>query len=409
MARFSLRFAPVGSMKALVAFCALAFTLFSARVASAAPAIDLYTVGTAPYLWARWGHTVICATEGTGEGTCYDFAIPEAAGLVDMVWGTWRGQPRFKVERISHTVMHGSIAATERTMEVQRLPLAPADATALAARLEQAYATHFTYVYSPRLANCSSLVRDMIDDASHGALRAARVAPAAVAGLTYREITEEGLSGMAPTLALLALVMGSDNDVVAAPYDAGLTPLGLRDLVTVQFGVQPTTILDKNVPPVEVSAAAGRALLVAVGLALAALAVWVQRKKPRRAALVRKSVGIFLGVVGLIPLLFLITTKMPEFQRSWVVLLLVPFDAALGFISPMARRRYGAVRLGMGLALVLLSAAHAIAQPLIAPALLMMLPVAALLATERYGVRIRRAFLSPATAPGASADTRRAN
>lgn len=363
-------------------------------------AIDVYTIGPAPYLWARWGHTVVCSTEGGGaEGLCYDFGIPEASGFVDMVWGTFRSKPRFIVERVSRSTLVDVITQADRQLEVQRLPLSDEQAKTMAASLERANTAHERYVYSPRNANCSSLVRDLIDESTGGMLRA-MTAP--VPTLTYREMTEEGLSGHAPELALIALTQGSETDAVPSPFDAQIVPYGLRDGITTQFGVKPVVVVERVVPGLETSPKAGRAVLLALGLGLAAIAIWVEKKKQRFSPLVRKVIGAVLGAIGLLLWAFVLCTKMPEFERTWIPLLLVPTDAAYGFISKKSRLRYTSVRVGLNLVLAALSLFGVLRQPLLVPALLAALPLAAGIIAERFGAKIR----GPAPVPVKHVPTR---
>jgi hypothetical protein len=161
----------------------IAVAALPARTARAEPGDDLrvyvMTMGPGDHPFFKFGHNAIWVQDRTaGTSLVYNF-------------GTFRFDspkliPEFMRGRLMYWLSVSSIDRTtaayqkeNRTIEVQELDLPAAEKEALAARLaDNALPEKRAYKYDYFLDNCSTRVRDAVDKATGGRLRAASTAPA---------------------------------------------------------------------------------------------------------------------------------------------------------------------------------------------------------------------------------------
>ena len=123
----------------LSALVALAFVLATPR-AEAAPVVDLYTVGQGSYLYAAFGHSILCVRDaaekpGEGKGTCYDYGVADKPDTLYVLWASLRGRSIFTPVTIDDRSLVAFFQDQSRAVERQVLPLAPEEASALVVRL----------------------------------------------------------------------------------------------------------------------------------------------------------------------------------------------------------------------------------------------------------------------------------
>jgi hypothetical protein len=374
----------------LLAGAAVALALLAAAPpapAEGAPIVDLYTIGVGHDVLSAFGHSVLCLTRDAARGaTCYDFGVPDVQDAITLVWGSVRGEPHFIPRAVAEERFVAVFAGQDRTLWRQRLPLAPDEAEAVAAKLEAAVASKAAYAYHPHHQNCTTKLRDILDEATHGKLRAERSAPSD--GKTYRTMMEEGFSGRVPELAALALVAGSMSDRVPSAYEGMAVPARLMAEVEARFGVAPEKVHERFAPPLPTSPLAGRIVLVALGALLAAALVWTSRSPSVKHRVARHAAGVILGVAALFALVAAAVGTYPELGRNWVFAAALPTDLALGFLPGPWRARYVAARLA-GLALLLVaSLSGLVAQPLASIVAFVALPIAAVGLSDRRAARV---------------------
>src|SRR5206468_2115499 len=121
-----------------------------------------------------------------------------------------RTEQRFWVEPESWTALTEFYKWEDRDIHMQVLPLAPAQARKIERRLlhdikfENRY-----YYYDHFFDNCTTRLRDMIDDATGGKLRDGS---GVAYPLTFRQIGMRGLAGLPPLVVLTDFVIGRQAD-----------------------------------------------------------------------------------------------------------------------------------------------------------------------------------------------------
>jgi hypothetical protein len=384
----------------LFLFGVLACVLASTGAFAAPAHVELVTIGPGSDDLELYGHSALCVTaDGAADGRCYDFGVPGGAGdETDLVWDTVRGKPRFVPVSVERSRLVEVFEDMERSLWVQDIPLDEGQAAGLQASLEAAVASQEAYAYHPYYRNCTTRLRDALDQATGGKLRQGADAPSS--GPRFRVLSEQGFSGHLFELAGLALFLGSGADRQPTAWDAMFLPTGLRDAVAARLGAPPKQIYERREAVVPTSTQAGRVGLVLLGALLAGVIAYGTRKGRLRGAMGVASV--LLGLLALVVDAVWLVSRIPEFGGNWVALVLLPTDAALAFVSPGLGRRYLGVRLGMLALLAVLSATGVIAQPLVAVCALAALP----LGTAYVLLRRRRAqVLAAAPRPTARETT----
>jgi hypothetical protein len=163
--------------RALAVLAFLGVTLALAREARADDlAVDLYTIGPGNYLYARYGHSLLCSRPATvsasvEKGRCFDYGVADREDAFHVFWSAVRNQPSFVPIVVDEAVVLKFFRDQGRTIERQRLPLSPTDAARLVARMDDDVREKRAYAYHAYRANCSTQIRDRIDDASGEKLR----------------------------------------------------------------------------------------------------------------------------------------------------------------------------------------------------------------------------------------------
>ena len=175
--------------------------------------VYVMTFGPGDHPFFKFGHDAIWihdAQSGTnGTDRVYNFGTFSFTGprlILDFLHGRmtyW----------LSVSYLPAVLASYEhenRTIDVQELTLAPAVKQALRARLDvNALLENRAYKYDYFLDNCATRVRDAIDDAVGGQLRASARAPAR---LTLRQQALRMTADYWPLYVALDIVLGPDSD-----------------------------------------------------------------------------------------------------------------------------------------------------------------------------------------------------
>ena len=367
--------------------CIAICLFFSSKTTFAATEIDLYSVGPGNDIFSKFGHSALCVTsDAFPKGRCYDFGVPDAPDPLSMVWGTIRKEPMFIAIAVDLDVLVKTFSDQERSIFKQSLPFDAPHADALAAELESALNDHVHYAYNPAFDNCTTEIRDRLDVALDGKLRAPGP-PTASSEVTYRQLIEAPFSGRILELMVLALAVGAPADRAPTPYEAMFLPYDLRDAIEVRLGVTPEQVYkrDRGVE-LRTSTSVGRLTIVMIGLFLSAI-VWSgfrphaeRAKRSRRAIMI---VGCFLGLVAIAIDLLLLAVTFYWVRSNWVLLLFWPTDFAIGWLSGKRREMYLLARLTVLALFGLLSLLHIIGQPLFAIGLLAALPFSLIYRAEK--------------------------
>lgn len=342
------------SLCAALAF-ALLLGLLSPRV-GAATAVGLVTMDPGDAYWARFGHNALLIDRGDGsEPTFYNFGYFdfEQPGFLTRFL---RGDMRYLAVALPMSSDLGSYAAEGRGARLQWLRLTPEQvATLTAALAEQVRPENAEYRYDYFVSNCSTKVRDALDEALGGALK--RQLDGRSMGLTYRHEALRHGAGIAWLHLGMHLGLGPYADRPLSIWEQSFIPARLADAlreVRTEAG-EPLVVAERELLPHRgpITAAdpprgSWAALLVGLILAFAV----ARAARGRRGGAVLLAVWSVSGLAGLGMLLLWVGTA---HESAWanrnlllfnpLALLLLPACLALwrqGRSPRESRLRYAA-------------------------------------------------------------------
>ena len=341
------------------------------------PGVKLVTMGVGSLIWERHGHIALCTCgDGGRRDACYNYGIGDFAKPLDMAWGFLRGEDSFWVGKMNPVQMIAIYQLADRTVWVQDLPLTPAQEAKVVAKLESdILEENKHYSYDHFWDNCTTRVRDIIDDATGGAI-------ASMTNLTddrtFRDLAREGFLGMRIPLLVTDIGMNRNTDRVPTYWERMFLPDYLREAVEAKWNVKPRVMYQRKGPPslkeLEKALAdptltpdaraklhaqydaienmpSGRVVFALLVLALTAPA-WLTRmwgKLPRAGLAVAVVPAAFMGLVLYA---LAVISPLPYFMRwNEALLCLMPFDFLLLVLPADKRRLYARGRVVM-LALV---------------------------------------------------------
>lgn len=220
----------------LATLCALACSATPARAALAATTdpvelqIFLVTMGQGDEVWEKFGHNAIWIHD-QAQGTdwvynygVFDFNSPGYWGR--FVKGDWIYQ--LAVADIYQTLR--AYRYYDRTVTAQELDLTPAEARELQTFLEwNARPENSEYLYDYFRDNCSTRVRDVLDQVLGGALyQATADVPT---NTTYRWHSHRLVQGDVATYSGLSLAMGPASDRPISRWEEMFLPMKLQERV----------------------------------------------------------------------------------------------------------------------------------------------------------------------------------
>jgi len=330
------------------------------------PVIELVTMGIGSLIWERHGHIALCVRyESPQDDTCYNYGIGDFAHPLQMAWGFFRGNGAFWVGKAPPQEMLWIYKHTDRSIWVQPLPLTAEQKQKILAKLEyDVLEEHRHYAYDHFWDNCTTRVRDIIDDATGGKLRAMSGPPD---DRTYRDLAREGFLGMQDNarLALLAtdLAMGRVTDRVPSFYERMFLPQYLREAVTQLWNIPPIPLYERQGPTPPPEGPSGRVLFALIILGLTA-PVWIARLVGRF-----QRTGLALAVIpyvllGIVFTGLAIISPLSYVRWNETCLVWLPLDILVLILPATARQKYARGRLVMLALLAVLSVVNVIKAPL---------------------------------------------
>jgi len=324
------------------------------------PVIELVTMGVGSLIWERHGHIALCVTYANPrEDGCYNYGVGDFAHPVGMATGFFRGTRSFYVAKEPPENTLWVYLHFDRTVWVQPLPLDDAQKQQIIAKLEHdILRENRYYAYDHFWDNCTTRVRDIIDNATDHALSTMKEPSD---GKTFRELARPGFYGLAHYVPLIItdLAMGRATDRVPSYWERMYLPDYLREAVQRKWAVNPISIYTRSeCANSTVSGcaergapfrdpASGRFWFVLITLLLTAPAwatrLWGRFQKTGMALAVMPYA--FLGTI----LWFLaIISPLPYVRWNESCLLFLPADILLmWFLSDERRRKYAKGRLLM--------------------------------------------------------------
>ena len=309
--------------------------LLPGLAAAAAPRIGVMTMEPGEIFWERFGHnSLVVQDPATGQALSYNF------GFFDLDepgfhWNFVRGRMEYRLEVLPIERDLAYYRHVGRGVMVQWLALEPAQASALAAALaENARPENARYTYDYYTANCSTRVRDALDQALGGQLQAQLIGRSQ--GNTWRSESVR-LAAPAPWMALgFHLGLGGSADRPLSRWEEAFIPMRLRDaLREVKLADGRPLVADEETllphrlppPPTEAPQVSGKAFLA--GLALAALVLLAAKRAPRALAGFALAFWTLAGLAGLVVAFIWLGSAHSAGHANQNLLLLSPLCLAL--------------------------------------------------------------------------------
>jgi hypothetical protein len=356
-----------------------------------------------PELMAQVATQVGLSQEMMAAVPCVNYGVTDFREGAAMVWHFLRTEQKFWADTESMLSMiafysgHDALGhqlEEDRDIYVQRLPLSPDQARAieggLRGSLEDANhrpcrdhkAEGCYYYYDHFFNNCTTRLRDMIDDATAGKL--AGDSKSTDYPLTFRQMGRRGLAELPPLITLADFVLGRQLDDTPTLWQAMFHPDVLRDQVRTQLHVEPVHVYTRTGPPFPQDGSTGRAAMLAIGLVFGLPLLLARWRRPgggvEKAALIWAT--FYLVMWGLIVWGLVAISSIPGVRWNEAVLVVMPLDLCLPALGPMRRLRYARARVLGLVAVSLLCAVGVFHQPLWIPIVCVFLPMVAL-ATPR--------------------------
>jgi hypothetical protein len=342
------------------------------------PAIVLYTMGKGDVVWEKFGHAALCVEYEPAtrlQSLCYNYGTTDFSEPVSVGWGFLRGEGLFWVSVTTPTQMIRRYIGFDRTLWKQTLPVSEDEARAIAARLaHDSLPENRFYTYHHFYDNCTTRIRDIIDEGTGGKLK---VGAAGTPGPSFRDFSRQGFAQDTWLLLFTDYLLGRGADVRPDLWQAMFLPDYLREHVRDRFGAEPVLVYERRGPAFSLDAGSGRGWLVLLAFLLAApLAASRLTGRFERGSVAMAAVPLFL--ITLVMWFLAAVTTVQEFRFNEALLMYWPTDIALPFWRPERRRRYARVRLAVVALVALLGLVGVFSQPLWAPALVVLLPMAVL-------------------------------
>ena len=346
------------------------------------PPVVLLTMGPdQSVVFRKWGHAALCI-----ENRCLNYGVTDFSRPVGLVRDVLQGRAVFWLAVSDYDDIVGVYSRDDRSVFRQEIELSPEGREVLLGRLAHDLVPgQSEYIYNHFEDNCTSRIRDYLDEAASGRLRDLAPFPPPFGTPegepTFRSHIRRGLYEDRFLLWLSDVGVGSVADVPISPFDAMFLPGALRYGVEQGFGAAPQKLHTGSygdlLPP---DPGSGPYLpsLFGIAILLASLILW-----PGAAGVSRFGAGaaaVLLTVVGSVAAFVLVVSPLPEFRTSLVALAVPATDFLL---ATRYARWYGPLRLVWGAVFVLAILAGVIRQPLVWTALAALLPVAALVWRNR--------------------------
>jgi hypothetical protein len=328
------------------------------------PVIELVTMGVGGLIWERHGHIALCVRYANPrQDACYNYGIGDFRHPIKMGTGFFRGTQSFWVGKMNPSFMFSIYRDADRSIWVQPLHfLTPEQKQKIIDKLERDILDENRhYAYDHFWDNCTTRVRDVLDGATDGALRAMN-GPTGTE--TYRDLARKGFFGMRVPLLITDVAMGRVTDRVPTYWERMFLPDYMREAAERLWGVKPIPVYERRGPPPLDHGPSGRVLFLLVILALTAPA-WATRLWGR---FQRTGLAIAIlpyALLGFILTFLAIISPLPYVRANESCFILIPFDILMiWFLKPRHRRLYARIRVGMLALAALLMLVGVFTQPI---------------------------------------------
>jgi len=313
-----------------------------------APELTLLTVGPGVELYARFGHAALLVRWPDGYEAVFNYGYTDFADSA-LIWSFLRGRARFWVAESSLMTSIREYQRDDRSLYRQVLQLSP-DAARRAAWLlvRQARPENRYYVYHHFEDNCSTRLRDVLDQVTAGALRRQLGGREGPPG-SLRSLVRRGFASELGLLVGVDLLLGRTLDRRLSQWEAVFLPRVLSDaLMQVRLAdcgkhgeAHPCALADTpdviyrrraRAPDEGHDPLAGVKLLWTVAggaVLLGLLTILLARRRSRWAGLPVVLAALPLALLGLVVWSVVAMASLPELRENELVLVLWPLDLAL--------------------------------------------------------------------------------
>jgi hypothetical protein len=190
--------------------------------------VYVITLGQGDQVWERYGHNALWIHDAArGTDHTYNWGVFDASGPQFIVRFV-RGRMRYRLESVDVGRLMAFYRASDRTIDIQRLALSPAQRLAVRDFAEwNDRPENRDYWYDYFRDNCSTRLRDAVDRALGGALRTATAGQ--VTSNTYRSESIRLMEGMPLTQAGIAVGLGPLTDRSLTGWEEMFVPMRMRD------------------------------------------------------------------------------------------------------------------------------------------------------------------------------------
>jgi hypothetical protein len=348
--------------------------------ADEAPLVVLHTMGPGESAFEAFGHVALCVEQAgdARSGWCFDYGTAYFEDFAGLIWGFLRGEAEFQMTALPERMALGRFLEADRTIWRQELPLTPDQARAVANKLwADARDPGWRYRYDHFHDNCATRLRDVLDGALGGALRAAtagRPGP----GESFRNLGRRVFGAHEALLVMSDLLVGRAVDAVPDRWEAMFLPDLLRAELERYFGVPAVAVYRRHGPdPAPEPGWGGRGWLVVLAVVLAA-PLAAARRLGRRSRVAAWGAIVPLVLLGLMVWTMSIVSNLPAVRWNEMLLVLVPFDLAAVLLPERLARGYARGRVAELVLVALLLAIGVLRQALWVPLLVPLAPLAVL-------------------------------
>ena len=348
----------------------------------AAPPIFVLTMGPdQSVVFRKWGHAALCVGD-----RCLNYGVTDFSRPVGLVQEVLRGEAVFWMAVSTYEDMVGVYSRDDRSVFRQDLDLSPEERDVLLGRIAQDLVPgQSEYIYNHFDDNCTSRIRDYLDEAASGRLSQPFPLPEPFATPgeepTFRGHIRRGLYEDPFLLWLSDVGVGSIADKPISSFDAMFLPGALRYGVEQAFDAPPRRLHTGSYGDLLPSDPGSRPYLPWIfGIAglLALLILLPKSPGLRRTGVV--SAASLMTIVGGVATAVLVLSPLPEFRTSVIAFAIPPTDFLL---TTRHARWYGPARLAWGLALLAAILVGVLRQPLGWTILASLAPIGALVWRER--------------------------
>lgn len=325
-------------------------------IASAAPQVSVLTFQPGEVYWQRYGHNALLVRNGD-DARVYNY------GLFDFQQKNFalnfaRGRMLYRVAEEHPDWTLYAYQQENRWVREQVLNLTPDQARAVAGYLKwNVRPENADYRYDYFTANCSTRVRDVLDDALRGDLR--RQLTGQVTGVTYRSEAARMMRGLPSVLLLTDFLLGMRADQPIDRWQRSFLPehlmLALRDI---QIDGRPLVALEREWLSGHDAESAAHPPSLVLPMALAglmlALILWATLPAMGRVAWLGTGLAALLtlvsGLGGLVLAAFWMLTDHIFIARNQSLLVFAPLSLML--VPGVLRRRTHRFDRGVALTIV---------------------------------------------------------